>query len=441
MKNEPLTEEVIRATLLAYSQAFGNQRAAARLLGIAKSTLQDRLTKAKKMGFSTERPPSNAPLDWAHRRLAKRGIIAAPPLPEIAVPPDGFVVTSNAGAYDAEGKLLRQWVKTKPDAGGIYDIPVGHVVKGESALVDPEGRVLARWIKTKEGAGEDLLEALREAFEDYSGAAPNINTPTHADSDTLTLYPLPDLHFGMYAWHRETGDDYDVPRAVQIATESITSLVTQSRSSKDAILLVLGDYFHANDQKGVTPAHQHRLDVDTRWSKVFRAGADLIVKLVDIIARKHENVEVVFLPGNHDPDASMCLAVAIGMFFANTPRINVSDEPGIAWYRRFGKVLLGATHGHTVKSPERMAMMLASDRAKDWGETTYRHFYSGHIHHTESKEVGPVQWESFSSPAGRDAYNAAAGFRSGRALSAITFHKERGEIGRHRVNILPVEVK
>ena len=85
--------------------------------------------------------------------------------------------------------------------------------------------------------------------------------------------------------------------------------------------------------------------------------------------------------------------------------------------------------------PERMAMMLATDRAKDWGETEYRHFFFGHIHHETAKEVGPVRVESFSSPAAKDAYAAAGGYRSGRALNAVTFHAERGEICRHRVNI------
>jgi hypothetical protein len=85
--------------------------------------------------------------------------------------------------------------------------------------------------------------------------------------------------------------------------------------------------------------------------------------------------------------------------------------------------------------PERMAMVLATDRAKDWGETEYRHMFFGHVHHERAIEVGTVRIESFSTPAAKDAWTAAGGYRSGRAMSAITFHKDRGEIGRHRVNI------
>jgi hypothetical protein len=80
-------------------------------------------------------------------------------------------------------------------------------------------------------------------------------------------------------------------------------------------------------------------------------------------------------------------------------------------------------------------MMLAVDRAADWGETKHRHFFFGHVHRESAKEIAGVRVESFNSPAGRDAYAHDAGFRSGRALVAITYHQSRGEIGRHRVNI------
>jgi hypothetical protein len=80
-------------------------------------------------------------------------------------------------------------------------------------------------------------------------------------------------------------------------------------------------------------------------------------------------------------------------------------------------------------------MMLAADRPQDWGATTYRHMFFGHVHHEHAREVGPVRVESFQAPAARDAWATQAGFRSGRSLSAITFCQQRGEIGRHRVNI------
>jgi hypothetical protein len=367
-------------------------------------------------------------------RAAARGLTGAPQIPDVAKPPIGFAVTRNSGAYDADGNLLRQYVQTKRDSGDVYEVPTGHVVKGESALLDPQGQVLARWIKTREGSGEGLVEALKAAFAAYDGKAPPIPAPSYTDDEILTIYPLPDLHFGMLAWGRETGDDWDIEIACKTVIDAVSVLVSQSRPSSKAVVLGLGDLFHSNDARAVTPESGHKLDVDGRWAKVFAAGARLAVDIVSIVARKHAEVSVAFLPGNHDPDAAMSLTVALSLFYARTPGITVHQEPGAFWYLRFGKCLLGATHGHSMK-PERMAMVLATDRAKDWGETEYRHMFFGHVHHERAIEVGTVRIESFSTPAAKDAWTAAGGYRSGRAMSAITFHKDRGEIGRHRINI------
>jgi predicted phosphodiesterase len=243
----------------------------------------------------------------------------------------------------------------------------------------------------------------------------------------------------MYAWGRETGADYDTDIAERTVTQAVTNLISQSKPSEHAILLGLGDYFHANDLKAATPEGGNRLDVDGRWPRVMAAGARVAVRLVNMAAARHKSVSVVFLPGNHDPDSAVALTVALALFYSNNHQISVWQEPGISWYHRFGKVLLGATHGHTMK-PDRMAMMLAADRPEDWGRSRFRSFFFGHIHSETAREVAGVRVESFNTPAARDGWNSSMGFRSGRSMSAITYHRERGEIGRHRVEIIPSEV-
>lgn len=369
-------------------------------------------------------------------RDALTGKASGPPLPADAIPPRGFIVTQNAGAYDADGTLTKQWVKSRRDAGDEYVPPPGHTIKGESALVDPEGRVMAKWVKTREdAAGRGLVEALQAAFAAHKGAAVLGPPPAAVTDDLLTVYPLPDLHLGMYAWGREAGENYDLAIARERALASIRALVAQSHPSSRAVVLGLGDYFHTNDQRNATPRSGHQLDVDGRWPKVFRAGADLATDLIDTVAQRHGRVDVRFLPGNHDPDAAVCLTVALGMFYRASERIVVNEDPGLGWFLRWGRCLLGATHGHTMKA-DRMAMMLATDRPTDWGETLHRHFFFGHIHHETAKEVANVRVESFGTPAAKDAYAAGAGYRSNQSLSALTFHREDGEVGRHRVNIV-----
>ena len=412
----------------------GSVSEASRQTGEPRSTLQEKIMDARRRWPDCLPDARNGP-DWV-RRAALRGEIAGPPIPEIGQPPLGFVVRRNSGEYDADGNLRRQWVETGQGNDNGYKIPAGHVVKGESALLDAGGNVLAKWIKTREGAGEGLVEALKAAFAEYDGKAPPIEAPATVDSDLLTVYPVADLHYGMYAWGAETAADYDTDIATQVATGGIRSLVAQSYPSERAVVLVLGDYFHQNDQKNATPGSGHRLDVDGRWASVYHKGALLLLEIVKLVAAKHKLVTLKVLPGNHDEDAAVTLVVAMSLFFSQEKRITVEMDPKSAWYHRFGLVLIGAHHGHKIRTFQAMAMTMVVDRAQDYGQTLFRHYYSGHIHHKESEEHMGILVESLQSPAAPDAYNYSSGYRSGRSFCAVTFHKSRGRIGCNWVEIV-----
>ena len=435
----PLFSEALALSTLEAIHLHGSVREAATALDIKRQTMQSRAQRAQ--AILPDWQPGTRLIGIGEAEIRKRligaalaGKIAGPPIPELGQPPEGFAVFRNSAEYSADGELSKQWVGTRRAPGEVYTVPAGHVVKGESTLLDADGRTLARWVKTRESSGDALIDALRVAFAEHDGKAEIIPAPMVSDVDLLTVYPVPDLHLGMRAWGEETGADYDVRIAVATASASVASLVDQSRPSADAVVMILGDFFHQNDSKNVTPGSGHQLDIDGRWPAVFLAGAKLAIALVETVARKHERVELVIRPGNHDADAAVTLSVALGLYYSENERITVNMTPGVTWYRRFGSVLLGGHHGHTMKA-ERAAMAMAADMAQDWGLTTHRHIFSGHLHHEVAHEAGGVRIETLSSPAARDAWNSASGYRANRALSAVTFHKERGEIGRHRVHI------
>lgn len=390
----------------------GNKSAAARALGVPRRTLRTALAKM---------------LDRA----------ALNNDPKVVLPETGFIVKRNSVTYNAAGEVRSQSVTTTAAPGEKYKIPAGYLLKGESALVDASGKITQRWIKTRENADqlEHLVTELKTAFASFEGMAPLVQAPDAVLDDLLTLYMLPDLHMGMYAWGEECGDDYDVNIATKLASDGITKLVSRSAPSKHAILLIKGDYYHNNDQKNVTPRSGHRLDVDGRWDKVYLAGAELLLVMVNRLLQRHEQVEVVIIPGNHDEDAALTLRVAMMLYYRGHERVTIHSKPGLFWYRLYGNTLLGAVHGHTMKDPRDMALTMAADCPIEWGKARFRQIFTGHIHHERAREVGPVRWESFQTPAQTDAHARGAGYRSGRSFQAITFDVQDGEVGRHRTNI------
>jgi hypothetical protein len=316
-------------------------------------------------------------------------------------------------------------------------VPEPFVVKGVSTYYNKEGKASGQWVKSAldEQKREAMIrEAVAALSEECRGLSPLIAAPARTMDDLLAVYPLGDPHFGMYAWAKEAGEDFDLDIARALTLGAVDRLVQTAPAAKVAILLPLGDVFHMDDQSNQTPAHKHQLDADGRFVKVLQVGIQTFRHAVLRCLEKHERVVVRFVSGNHDPHAVWALAFSIAAYFDNEPRVTVDLSPAAHWFYRFGSVLIGSTHGDKNKHRDLLGVM-ATDRAEDWGQTKHRYFYTGHVHNQVVTELPGLVCESFRTLAAKDAYAAGAGYRAGRDMRCIVHHKDHGEIERHRCDV------
>lgn len=363
------------------------------------------------------------------RLAAGRGLLG----PAETLP--GYSIKSVSTQRGPDGETQREWVQQTKEVGEPFAVPEGHSVKGVSALVDSDGRTVQQWVKTTaDDTTATLLDHIKTAFANYEGPILLPPAPISTNADLMSVYVLTDVHHGMLSWGAETGEDYDISLGSARLRSCMADLITQAPPSGEALVLNLGDYFHSNDNTNATPASKHVLDMDSRFFKVVTTGIRLFMDCIDMALQKHERVRVRCLPGNHDPESSIALTVALAAFYHANPRVIVEQNPSEFFFRLFGNTLIGACHGHRMK-PDRMAMSMAMMRPQEWGASKFRWFLFGHIHHETVREVGNVRCESFQTLAAKDAYAANSGYQAGQSLTSITLHRDRGEIGRHRVNI------
>ena len=329
-----------------------------------------------------------------------------------------------------------------PQHDMTHVVPDGFRVKGVSTFYDQDGKPRGQWVRSQID-GERQAEILREAVavlsEDFKGLAPLVAAPEYINSDILAVYPFGDPHVGLYTWARECGDDFDLEIGRRLTLGAVDRLVASAPPAETAILLLLGDVFHANDQSNLTPGHKHQLDVDSRYVKVLGVGIETYRHAILRALEKHQKVVVKCISGNHDPQAIWSLAFTLDAYFSADPRVTVDLGPSKFWYYRFGSVLIGSTHGDTVKHGQLGAIM-ACDMPQDWGETTHRYWYTGHVHHQSVAEFPGVTCESFRTLAAKDAYASGHGYRAGRDMRLIVHHREHGEVERHRCDVGMVEV-
>ena len=319
-----------------------------------------------------------------------------------------------------------------PEFDVTHGAPPGFMVRGTSTLYDGDGNVVMQWHKTKED-WQEQWEALKESvaglLEDLPARLPNPKkSPKFCDTKLLVLYPEGDPHWGMRVWGEETGgESYDLDIAMREYRAATDYLVGAAPPASEALVLNIGDLFHADNPESRTRRSGHSLQVDGRLPKVFRTVLEARAYRIDRCLEKHKVVRVREVIGNHDEVMGLGFTQALKAYYRNEPRVIIEDSPREFWYYRFGQCLFGATHGHKLKLDD-MGMCMATDVPDLWGATKHRHFYTGHQHHLTRKETRGVIVEMLRTLAARNEFEDSHGYRSGQEMLMRVYHQEYGEV-------------
>jgi hypothetical protein len=323
-----------------------------------------------------------------------------------------------------------------PEHDMVHVVPDGFVIKGVSTYYNKDGRPVGQWVKStqdKQNARE-IQEAFLEAFkDDIVRVAPTHPGTQQPDERLLNAYIFGDPHVGQRSWWEETGHDHDLELAEQLFTKAHDDLVERSPSATTALILNLGDYFHADDGRNVTLRSSHHLDVDGRYQKVRKVGFRILRSMIQMCLRKHDRVVVWNIIGNHDDYSAVDLSLWLQVAYENEPRVHIETSANKFYFLQFGKVMLAATHGDTVRM-EQMLGIMAADQPAMWGQCSHRYAHLGHVHHKTLKDYPGVSVETHRVLQPSDLWAHNAGYRSQRDAQCITYHWDHGEYARTIVN-------
>lgn len=319
-----------------------------------------------------------------------------------------------------------------------HTVPDGQHVKGVSTYYGADGNVRGQWVKSHKDEDHKvqlLLDAMQSISEPFQGKSELVIEPRDTMSEIMSVYPMGDPHFGMYAWEAETGADFDLNIAETNLVAAVDHLVALAPPSDVGMIINLGDFFHTDTMKNQTARSANVLDVDTRWQKMLEVGIRTIRRNIDQALTKHKKVVVINAVGNHDEHTSIMLSVALSLYYENNERVHVDTTPNPFKYHEHGQCLIGVMHGDTTK-PAQLPGIMATDRKEAWGRTSHRYWYCGHIHHDTVKEYpGPCTVETFRTLATKDAWHNKFGYRSGRDMKLDVLHAKHGRINRHIVGV------
>lgn len=222
---------------------------------------------------------------------------------------------------------------------------------------------------------DDFLERVIKNFNPCTVEIPIPVINKNFINPVVGILSIQDLHFG-----KENNDGI-----TKDFKDAVTNLVLRSYHSHmlAKIIYVIGgdilnmDSFNGSTTKG-TP-----VDNDLRAQDAYEEAFHAIYWSILYLSEFTHDLQVVYLPGNHDRLSSFHLAHALSKCIQDD---RVKFDVGYAERKvvTYGENFFAFEHGDITKKST--PLVYATEFAKDWGSTTYRTCYTGHFHSKKTLE-------------------------------------------------------
>jgi len=287
------------------------------------------------------------------------------------------VVKMRVKAYQTGMKLAEKEGVVRDETGKatihkIKEVP--HVVQLYSVSADLERAVP----KAFDSAVTDFFEQFRAGVEPLP---PVVHVAK--GRRVMAEFDLCDVHFGKLAYHRESGQNYDLRIAERVFANAVEDLIDASRGREIELIRVpLGnDYTHIDDARGGT-ANGTIVDTDGRLHKINSVALWSMYRAAERW-RSIAPTELVLVRGNHDWNNVVGIAQALHLKFDGDDSVTVDVEPAARKYRIYGRTLTGYQHGDEARETKvaELPALMMKEAPKDWlAEAEHHEWHLGHEH-------------------------------------------------------------
>jgi hypothetical protein len=325
-----------------------------------------------------------------------------------------------------------------------YDLVMSHrdkhsaLAKECDAVGLPVDKVSNYWYKGKHFSvhvkGEksifDVSDDIIKQMKKFAPKYPKIAYAKYGKEGHLLVIDPADVHIGKLCKAFESGDEYNVRIATERVKEGVMGILNKVKGFPiDKILYVIGnDKLHVDTPRNTTTSGTFQ-DSDLMWYDAFLAALSLDREVIEMLV-KVAPVHVQYDPSNHDYQTGFFLAQTLAAWFSKSENVTFNVSIAHRKYFRYGKNLIGTTHGDGAKETD-LALLMAHEAKENWAECKHRYFYVHHIHHKKSKDYMSVCVEALRSPSGTDSWHHRNGYQhSPKAVEGYLHHKEHGQIAR-----------
>lgn len=251
---------------------------------------------------------------------------------------------------------------------------------------------------------EDIKDEIQELMKNHK-TTPYTHTRYSSTGKLLELN-ISDLHLNKLGYMKGIYDDELAEKAF---FHIINDVLTRTKGEKfEKILFIWSHDFFNVDNMGKTTTAGTPQDTTMRYSDMYKKGREMLIKGIDMI-KQIAPVETVQVGANHDRLTSYTMSEVLHAWYRDDENVTIDNDPLSRKYRRFGKCLIGFSHGNQERT--RLGKIMPSETRKDWGKTLYAEMHAAHVHSEKAvTEDNGVIVRHLSSPSGTDNWHFSSGW-------------------------------
>jgi UDP-2,3-diacylglucosamine pyrophosphatase LpxH len=227
-------------------------------------------------------------------------------------------------------------------------------------------------------------------LENYQPISPEVMAPKYAEGkkDACLIINKQDSHLNKLDIGGENDIDHRFGDFIQ-RVEIILNQASLSNNLTDIKYIIGSDEFNSEFTNATTKGTPQQNILSYHDS--FQAICDHEVSVINLLLQKGENVDVIFVAGNHDEYVGWHLASWLQTYFRSEERVFFDISPRYRKYVSYGTSALMFNHGDALK-PAKLAGLFPMEFKTEWSEHDNFYIFTGDKHHEMSLDFNGIKF-------------------------------------------------
>ena len=253
---------------------------------------------------------------------------------------------------------------------------------------NPHWQVKA-WMNKKANA-QIFQDSFVEFLKEYQPSSQEIMSPKiepHKQYGCLVINKQ-DSHLNKY----DVDGENKMEDRFAAIIEKTETIISQARLSNnlDQIKYIIGSDEFNSEWTNATTKGTPQFNI-LPYQESFKMICEHEIQMITLMLQSCSELEVIYVPGNHDEYAGWHLINWLSTFFRNECRVIFDDSPKYRKYVSYGSSAMMFNHGDAIK-PSKLAGIFPMEFKEEWSRHNNYYIFTGDKHHELSQDFNGIKF-------------------------------------------------